>query len=154
MVILLIVVVFHHKFECNPLTGDRGGIESLFLCLEDSDHTVQANALWALCNLMWHPPNQERAGRFISEIVSFLFVPWEPVRTHASTLLANVLFYNTVNRVRFLELDGSTETLIGFVRDRDANKAVVEGALRALLSLSYLDSIALWYVTKSQYPIV
>lgn len=32
---------------------------------------------------------------------------------------------------------------------RDPNKTVVEGALRSILSLSYLDSIALW-LTKTR----
>lgn len=52
------------------------------------------------------------------DIVIFSYSTWEPVRTHSSTLLANVLFYNTTNRVRFLEIDGSTEMLIRFVRER------------------------------------
>ena len=43
---------------CRVEVGDRGGIEALFLVLEDEDTATQANALWALCNLMWHPPNQ------------------------------------------------------------------------------------------------
>ena len=80
--------------------------------------------------MMWHPPNQERAGRFLTEVVSFLTNSWEPIRTNSSTLLANALYYNNPNRVRFLEMDGSMELLIGFVRDRDKNVAVVEGALR------------------------
>ena len=129
---------------CRAEIGKKGGVESLFLAVEDTDTTVQANALWALCNLMWHPPNQERAGRFITEIVKFISAEWEPIRTHSSTLLANVLFYSTSNRVRFLEIDGSIELLINLVKNRDQNTAVVEGSLRSLLSLSYLDSIALW----------
>ena len=52
------------------------------------------------------------------KFINFRFSTWEPVRTHSSTLLANVLFYNTTNRVRFLEIDGSMEMLIRFVRDR------------------------------------
>jgi hypothetical protein len=53
--------------------GNKGGIESLFLTVEDNDIIVQSNALWALANLMWYPPNQERAGRFMKDIVNFIY---------------------------------------------------------------------------------
>jgi hypothetical protein len=53
--------------------GKKGGIESLFLTIEDNDIIVQSNALWALANLMWYPPNQERAGRFMKDIVDFIY---------------------------------------------------------------------------------
>lgn len=129
--------------ECRVLIGDGGGIESLFLAVEDEDVSVQANALWAMCNLMWHPPNQERAGRFMQEIIAFLHATWMPVKAHAAILLANVLYYSNVNRVRFLETDGAIELLITLVRSR-VDRTVVEGCLRSLLSLSYIDDVALW----------
>lgn len=129
--------------ECRVLIGDGGGIEALFLAVEDDDMSVQANSLWAMCNLMWHPPNQERAGRFMQEIINFLTATWMPVKAHAAILLANVLYYSNVNRIRFLETDGAIELLISLVRSRE-EQTVVEGCLRALLSLSYIDDVALW----------
>jgi hypothetical protein len=129
--------------RCRAEIGVKGGIEALFLVLEDADTTVQANTLWSLCNLMWHPPNQERAGRFMTEILSFLESPWAPVRTQAITLLANTLYYNNSNRVRFLESDGAMELILSFASSR-VDVSLVEGSLRALLSLSYVDAIAMW----------
>lgn len=131
---------------CRVEIGHRGGVEALFLVLEDSDNAVQANALWALCNLMWHPPNQEHAGRFMTEILSFLYASFTPVRKNAITLLANVLYYNNANRVRFLESEGAIELLLGFLQgDRTReDKTVLEGSLRSLMSLSYVDYAAMW----------
>ena len=126
-----------------------GGVEALFLALEDDDKSIQANVLWSLCNLMWHPPNQERAGRFITEVLSALQSPWDPVRIQAITLLANLLYYNNDNRIRFLESEGAFEMIIDFVKRR-IEVSVVEGSLRALLSLSYIDNIALWLGTTGQ----
>ena len=121
----------------------------MFLALEDDDKSIQANVLWSLCNLMWHPPNQERAGRFITEVLSALQSPWDPVRIQAMTLLANLLYYNNDNRIRFLESEGAFEKIIDFVKRR-IEVSVVEGSLRALLSLSYIDNIALWLGTTGQ----
>ena len=129
--------------RCRQEIGVKGGIEALFLVLEDSDTTMQANTLWSLCNLMWHPPNQERAGRFMTEILEFMESPWAPVRIQAITLLANTLYYNGSNRVRFLEIDGAMELVMSFATNRP-DIPLVEGALRALLSLSYVDAIAMW----------
>jgi hypothetical protein len=98
---------------------------------------------------MWHPPNQERAGRFITEVLSALQSPWDPVRIQAMTLLANLLYYNNDNRIRFLESEGAFEKIIDFVKRR-IEVSVVEGSLRALLSLSYIDNIALWLGTTGQ----
>lgn len=98
---------------------------------------------------MWHPPNQERAGRFITEVLSALQSPWDPVRIQAMTLLANLLYYNNDNRIRFLESEGAFEEIIDFVKRR-IEVSVVEGSLRALLSLSYIDNIALWLGTTGQ----
>jgi HEAT repeat protein len=138
--------------RCREDIGMKGGIEALFLTLEDTDTIVQANALWALSNLMWHPPNQERAGRFIKEIIILLQSPYEPVMVNACILLGNVLYYNTPNRVRFLDVDGAFELLISYIRSHyppDQSKfqypvSVLEACLRSMLSLSYLDSIAMW----------
>jgi HEAT repeat protein len=128
---------------CRAEIGRKGGIEALFLVLEDTDTTIQANTLWSLCNLMWHPPNQERAGRFMTEVLAFLESPWAPVRTQAITLLANTLYYNNSNRVRFLESEGAMELILSFASNRP-DESLVEGSLRALLSLSYVDAIAMW----------
>lgn len=135
--------------SCREEIGLKGGIEALFLTLEDIDTIVQANVLWSLCNLMWHPPNQERAGRFISEVLKSIQSPWDPVRTQAITLLANMLYYNNDNRIRFLESEGAFEMIINFVNDR-TESSLVEGSLRALLSLSYIDNIALWLGTTGR----
>ena len=132
---------------CRTEIGKRGGIEALFLALEDVDNSIQANVLWALCNLMWHPPNQERAGRFIQDIIPFLSSTWLPIQTNASILLANVLYYNNPNRIRFLEFDGAMELLISLIR-QNSDWAVTEGCLRAVLSLSYIDAASLWLGTE------
>ncbi|KAJ1433290.1 hypothetical protein B484DRAFT_478420 [Ochromonadaceae sp. CCMP2298] len=129
--------------SCRQEIGSKGGVEALFLVLEDVDTTIQANTLWAMCNLMWHPPNQERAGRFMREILAHLTSPWQPVRVQSMTLIANTLYYNSANRVRFLESEGALETVLQIVDSRP-DVPMVEGALRALLSLSYVDAIALW----------
>lgn len=132
---------------CRSEIGKRGGIEALFLALEDDDNSIQANVLWALCNLMWHPPNQERAGRFIQDIIPFLSSTWLPIQTNAAILLANVLYYNNPNRIRLLELDGAMELIISLIRKND-DWAVTEGCLRAVLSLSYIDAASLWLGTE------
>jgi hypothetical protein len=128
---------------CRALIGDRGGIECLFLILEDSDETVCANALWALCNLMWHPPNQAHAGRFIPDIYAFFRHPYFPIKSNAVILMANVLYYNNPNRIRFLETEHAIETLIEFVKG-GAEAPIIEASLRALLSLSYVDYVSMW----------
>jgi hypothetical protein len=137
--------------HCRVEIGDRGGIEALFLLVEDHDNTVQANTIWALCNLMWHPPNQERAGRFMVEIVDFLQSSYTPVATYSSILLANALYYNNPNRVRFLEIEGAMEMLIKFIRENSGESTILEGYLRSVLSLSYLDYVALWLGTDADF---
>lgn len=129
--------------ECRELIGELGGIEALFLVLEDEDATIKANTLWALCNLMWHPGNQERAGRFMDEIYSSMWSEFAPIKINASILLANALYYNNSNRVRFLEIDGGMDALMNLITARQDN-TFVESSLRAILSLSYLDNVALW----------
>lgn len=129
--------------ECRELIGDLGGIEALFLVYEDEDSTIRANTLWALCNLMWHPSNQERAGRFMSDIIDSLKSDYMPIKINGAILLANTLYYNNSNRVRFLETDGSMDTMMHFITSK-VDKVFIESALRALLSLSYLDNVALW----------
>jgi hypothetical protein len=142
--------------KAREMIGERGGVEALFLILEDQDTTMQANSLWALCNLMWYPPNQERAGRFMQEIIKFLKSEHSHVKSHAITLLANVLYYNHRNRVRFLESDGAMELLMSYVTSypyaTPSNSItmskndilVLENSLRSVLSLSYMDYVALW----------
>ena len=129
--------------ECRELIGELGGIEALFLVYEEDDETIKANTLWALCNLMWHPANQERAGRFMGEIFGALAVDYMPIKINGAILLANALYYNNSNRVRFLETDGAMDTIMQFIAAKE-DKTFVESALRALLSLSYLDNVALW----------
>lgn len=128
---------------CRVEIGDRGGVEALFLILEDPDNVVQANSLWALSNLMWHPPNQERAGRFLKEVLQCLQSTFEPIYYNSSNLLANMLYYNNANRVRFLESEGAMEEIIDVVRSKK-DKTAMEGGLRSLLSLSSLDHVAAW----------
>ncbi len=264
--------------------GSKGGIEALFLTLEDNDIIVQSNALWGLANLMWYPPNQERAGRFMKEIVQFTYFDYnrapysrnpsvhgselnaselleggeneigvnnvlmieesqslidnqsqvtgpsnmsgtennniavsrrksqdessrtsnasnlppvprrhrnasvksgpikllppsdldngidlstaegreqrllqllkkyhhpEQVVINATMLLGNVLYYNTNNRIRFLEIPNALEILFYYIQHRDnIHVKIIESCLRSLLSLSYLDSIALYFGTE------
>jgi hypothetical protein len=129
--------------RCRHEIGMRGGIEALFLATEDTDVIVQANALWALTNLMWYPPNQERAGRFTTEVVSFMRSENEPVKVNACVLAGNLLYYNTTNRVRFLETEGALEMVMKTVAAK-THVVIVEALLRVLLSLTYIDSIAMW----------
>merc|ERR1711871_559885 len=103
---------------CRSYVGDRGGIEALFLILENSDNAIQANTLWSLCNLMWYPPNQERAGRFMAEVLLRMNHEFLPVKQYACVLIANMLYYNNGNRVRFLETDGSMEQMLKFIDER------------------------------------
>jgi hypothetical protein len=131
---------------CRKAVGDRGGVEALFIVLEDDDKAVQANTLWSLCNLMWYPPNQERAGRFLSEILLFVHSDWLPVRRYSCVLVANMLYYNNPNRVRFLETDGTMELLIEIIKE-NPEQIITEACLRSVLSLSYLDQVALWLGT-------
>ena len=95
---------------CRELIGDLGGVEALFLVLEEDDDTIKANTLWALCNLMWHPGNQERAGRFMSEIFNCMQSTYMPIKINAAILMANALYYSNSNRVRFLETEDSMES--------------------------------------------
>eukprot|EP00981_Chlorochromonas_danica_P002320 scaffold446_cov183-Ochromonas_danica.AAC.19 len=134
--------------ELRHRIGQLGGIEALFLALENEDHIVKCNILWALSNLMYYPPNQERAGRFMTEVTHYLFIsnlPYytENIRIHAAVLLGNMVYYNTANRIRFLEIDQALETLFFYLKNKDCSP-ILEGCLRILLSLSYLDRIALF----------
>lgn len=135
---------------CRLEIGNRGGIEALFLALEDDDTIVLANTLWSLCNLMWYPPNQERAGRFITEVMRFLSHEWLPIASHANILLANILYYNNPNRIRLLEIDNAIETILDLVKAK-GDPSVVESALRSVLSLSYLDNVAIWLGSDAQF---
>lgn len=135
--------------QCRADFGLKGGIESLFLVLEDEDPVVQANTLWALCNLMWHPPNQERAGRFMPEIVARVDSSHLPIATYACTLLANTLYYHNANRVRFLEIEGAMELVMNHLVQR-SDRPIMESCLRAVLSLSYVDFVSEWLGASNQ----
>jgi hypothetical protein len=145
--------------RCREVLGKCGIIESLFLALEDSDSdpTVQANILWSLCNLMWHPPNQERAGRFMHEVLTRMALQpsshrYHPVQIHIYTLLGNMLYYNNANRVRFLEHENSMDLLMKHLdpsqqqQNSESDLLIVENSMRSMLSLSYLDHVTTWII--------
>ena len=105
---------------CRELIGDLpGGVEALCLVLEEDDDTIKANTLWALCNLMWHPGNQERAGRFMSEIFNCMQSTYMPIKINAAILIANALYYSNSNRVRFLETEDSMDIIMNMIVDRE-----------------------------------
>ena len=135
--------------SCRASVGDRGGIEALFLVLEDSDHVAQANALWALSNLMWHTPNQTRAGLYLGEVIEFMASDYAPCKIHASILLANILYFNNSNRIRFLEREGALEMLVSYIRRREGDAIITESCLRSMLSISYMDAASLWLGGRS-----
>lgn len=89
-----------------------GGVEALFLILEDTDVIMQSNALWALTNLCWSPLNQVRVGRYLMEVCVFLSASNSAVQRQAYALLSNVLYYNESNRSKFLEVEGTVEMLL------------------------------------------
>jgi hypothetical protein len=49
----------------------------------------------------------------MADVYKFLKSSYHPVRVQAFLLLSNILYYNGPNRARFLEIDGSTELLLG-----------------------------------------
>lgn len=158
---------------CRMEICSQGGIEALALLLEERDSFVQASSLWALSNLMWYAPNQDKAGRYLDKILEFLIYPVAYVRKNAFLLLANLLYYNNSTCDRFLSTDAAIELLIDVLdtaklsikdirnlRDIDSLIArdsaieekrvdsnlvqVLDCCLRSLLSLSCVDSASLW----------
>jgi hypothetical protein len=130
--------------EHRAAIGLRGGVEALVYLCEKEDDVTRANALWALGNLAWHPMNQDRVGRFFSQLVALCESVWLPVRTNAMVCLANALFYNDKNRRRVENLKGGVATIVRqCATARDVPQPVQEAALRALVSLSYTDRMVL-----------
>ena len=82
------------------IIGMRGGVEALMLLLEKKDEAVQANSLWALGNLAWHPLNQERVGRYLGDIIRMCKSDFLPVVVNAISCLANALYFHDKNRER------------------------------------------------------
>jgi len=121
--------------------GLRGGVEALFLLCEASDEAVQANSLWALSNLGWHPLNQERIGRYLEQVLTLCESKYLPVQTNAVCCLANALYFHDKNRERLREVDGGLEMIVKMCTE-DFCEPIIENALRAVVSLTYVDNIS------------
>mmetsp|Transcript_106476 Transcript_106476/g.308655 ORF Transcript_106476/g.308655 Transcript_106476/m.308655 type:complete len:559 (-) Transcript_106476:58-1734(-) len=128
--------------EYRKTVGLRGGIEALFLLCEKVDEVTQANALWALGNLAWQPHNQERIGRFFNQLLALCESGWLPVQANAIVCLANCLYYNERNRERLEGTEGGVRRVVGMC-SHEQPLPVQEASLRALVSLSYTDRMAL-----------
>ncbi|CAM9427687.1 unnamed protein product, partial [Choristocarpus tenellus] len=122
------------------IIGQEGAVEALFALCESNDDMVCANALWALGNLAWNPFNQERIGRYMTDLFYLTSSVWLPVQTNALTCLANALYYHDDNRRRIQEEDGALPALIRFCCE-DNSKPIQEAALRCMVSLTYVDHI-------------
>ncbi|CAM9386389.1 unnamed protein product, partial [Ectocarpus sp. 8 AP-2014] len=120
--------------------GEEGAAEALFALCDTNDDVVRANALWALGNLAWDPHNQERIGRYISQLLALASSSWLPIRTNALICLGNSLFFHEPNRRRLEAIDEALLTLLGYC-DHDHSAPVQEAALRCLVSLTYVDRI-------------
>ncbi|GMI11415.1 hypothetical protein TrLO_g5165 [Triparma laevis f. longispina] len=120
--------------------GVRGGVEALMRLCEISDEAVQANSLWALSNLAWHPLNQERIGRYLGEIVKLCRSSYLPVMVNALCCLANSLYFHDKNRERLGEVEGGVAMVVEFCGE-DYGEEVWENALRAVVSLTYVDEV-------------
>lgn len=127
---------------CREMICICGGVEALMLVLEEKDSSLQSNALWALSNLMWFAPNQERAGRYLPMILDFIQSPISHIKTNAFLLLANSLYYCEGNCDRFLSIEGSLELLSDLVCN-DSDDFVVESCLRCILSITCNDDASL-----------
>ena len=79
----------------------------------------------------------------MTDIYAQMTAKYHPVKVQAHILMSNVLYYNGPNRARFLEIEGSTELVLGCISER-SDVTIVEASLRSMLSLSYLDTVALW----------
>ncbi|CAM9905563.1 unnamed protein product [Chrysoparadoxa australica] len=128
--------------EHRGLVGLEGGIEALLVLCEGENKAVMANALWALGALAWNPHNQERIGRYLPQLMSYVSDSAPQVKANALVCVANSLYYHKTNRTRVAQIPGAIETLIGFCAERD-NCTAQEASLRALLSLTYFDPIAI-----------
>ena len=119
--------------------GDVGAIEALFLLAEANDATsqvvytysvvpscyitympyntfhiyiyMQTNACWALSNLAWCPENQERIGDFFAQLLHLIGSIEIAVRTHATAVLANCLYFHEGNRRRLGRTPDAIATL-------------------------------------------
>ncbi|CAM9262946.1 unnamed protein product, partial [Ectocarpus fasciculatus] len=120
--------------------GEEGAVEALFALCDTHDDVVRANALWALGNLAWDPHNQERIGRYISQLLALASSSWLPIRTNALICLGNSLFFHEPNRRRLEAIEEALLTLLGYC-DHDHPAPVQEAALRCLVSLTYVDRI-------------
>ena len=130
--------------EHRAAIGLRGGVEALFYLCEKEDDVTRANALWALGNLAWHPMNQDRVGRYFSQLMALCESTWLPVRTNAMVCLANALFYNDKNRGRLETLENGAASIVRHcATGPDVPQPVQEAALRALVSLAYTDRMVL-----------
>eukprot|EP00957_Ditylum_brightwellii_P135620 10341642-Ditylum_brightwellii.AAC.1 len=122
--------------------GIGGGVEALFLLCEKNDDFVKVNSFWGLSNLAWDPSNQERIGRYISQLLQACRSVCGPVQMHAMCCLANSLYYNENNRKRCNRGDD----VISLIQDTcrgDVPSPVLHLVLRMLVSLSYDDNIAI-----------
>ncbi|GMI08806.1 hypothetical protein TrVE_jg6426 [Triparma verrucosa] len=120
--------------------GVRGGVEALMRLCEISDEAVQANSLWALSNLAWHPLNQERIGRYLGEILELCKSDFLPVMVNALCCLANSLYFHDKNRERLGEIEGGVKLVVDMCGE-EYGEEVWENALRAVVSLTYVDEV-------------
>ena len=140
-------LVFGNIAQCEGCREEiyrQGGIEALVLLLEVSDCQLQSCTLWALSNLMWFAPNQERAGRYITFLFDFTKAAAVQVRNNAFLLLANLLYYSDTNCDRFLLIDQSLELLLLCIEEKDVDIVVMRCCLRSLLALSCFDNASLF----------
>jgi len=128
--------------EHRLVVGARGGVEALVLLANHTDRLTQANALWALANLIWCPENQERIGRYMGDIFALCSHAWLPVRTNAVIVLANAVYFHEDNRLVLEELDIGLQSVMAWCAQTEP-EAVQESALRAMISLTYNDRVAL-----------
>ena len=117
--------------------GGAGGVELLMSLGESTDIQVQANAMWALSNVAWSSANQEKIGRLMDQLLDLCDSEVVEVAEHASTVLANALFYHEANRIRIGELDGALEQIAALCSHESAR--VREGAVRALGTAAHND---------------
>ncbi|CAM9825753.1 unnamed protein product, partial [Laminaria digitata] len=120
--------------------GQEGAVEALFALCDANDGMVQANALWALGNLAWDHCNQERIGRYTSQLLELASSSWLPVRTNALVCLGNSLFFHELNRRRVENVDGALLMLLGYCSEEHP-APIQESALRCLVSLTYVDRV-------------
>ena len=123
---------------------------ALFLLCEYDDEAVQANSLWALSNLGWHPLNQERIGRYMEAVMKLCESKYLPVQTNAVCCLANALYFHDRNRARVGAIDGAVEMLTRMLNGDEFSEPIIENALRAIVSLTYVDEIGVPLAKEGQ----